>query len=264
MLTLTPTSFETLRPHRYAYLKTTTVPLDGMWEDAFFPVANHWALETEGTFQGYCAINGDGALLGFQVFQPQLARKAFAECLKSLEISHAYASTAEPLYLSLCLDHQKSVDLNALMYEDDGSEAPPADFPGAFEFRIVTMDGFSAAMSFGYNAFGPERLDWLKGYYTERIEKGELFGLWRGDAMVAAGELRVSPSQDGIADVGMVVSPGVRNQGLATKILQQLRHDGRARRLRLVCSTEMGNEGAQKAIARAGFRSQHRILRVGF
>lgn len=264
MLTLTPTTFDTIRPHRYGYLATTTVPLDGMWEDAFFPIARHWALGVKGEFAGYCAVNSDGALLGFQVFEPALARDAFAECLKSLEISQAFSSTAEPLYLSLCFDHQTSVEINALMYEDDGSDAKPADFPPEFEFRIVSQEGFSAAMSFGYDAFGPERLDWLRGYYTERIEKGELFGLWRGEDMVAAGELRISPSQEGIADVGMVVSSSVRNQGLATKILQQLRHEGRARKLRLVCSTEMGNEGAQKAIVRAGFRSSHRIVRVVF
>ena len=97
----------------------------------------------------------------------------------------------------------------------------------------------------------------------ERIAKKELSGIWRGGELLGAGELRVSPSQAGVADVGMVIAPIAREAGLATQILQQLRHDGQKRGYRLVCSTETTNVPAQKAIARAGFHSKHRILEIG-
>jgi hypothetical protein len=37
MFALQSISFQQLKPLRRAYLKTITAPLDGMWEDAFFP-----------------------------------------------------------------------------------------------------------------------------------------------------------------------------------------------------------------------------------
>ena len=263
MFELIPTTFSKLRDHRRAYLKTTVVPLDGMWETAFFPAAKHWVIQSDDEMIGYCAIDEANALVGFQVFSPDRAEAAFEYCLEALGLSEAFVSTAEPNYLSLCMDHQTKVTVNALMFEDAGREATQAAFPNGSEFRKVTQAEFNIAIDFGLHSIG-DRRDWLEGYYAERIQKEELFGLWNGRELRAAGELRISPIQDGIADVGMVVSPEFRKLGIATLILKQLRYEGQQRGLRLICSTEERNIGARKAIHRAGFVSTQRILKIIF
>jgi len=263
MITFHPVAFREFIQSRRSYLKTLAAPLDGMWEDAFFANGEHWGIQVEGKRVGICGANGEQALLGFQIFDRRPREGIFRACLQELGFKKACVSTAEPAYLSLCLGLHASIEINALMYEDDGLEAEPGLFPPGAKYLPISMRDFDAAVSFGLDAIGAER-DWLEGYYAERIEKQELFGLWRDKVLIGAGELRISPSQSGVADVGMVVAPEARKQGIATQILRQLRHDGRKRGLRVVCSTEAENLAAQTAIERAGFYSEHKILQITF
>jgi len=261
MFVFKPTSFNAIRSARTAYLKTTIAALDGMWEDGFFSAAKHWNILLADETVGYCALDGSNAVLGFQTFDQGNAGPAFQQCLRELEVSKAFVSTAEPVFLSLCLDCAGAIKVNALMYEDAGREAEPVEFRDRAEFRLVDASGFEPAITFGLAALGCDQA-WLEGYYAQRIERNELFGLWDQDQMIAAGELRISESQAGVADVGVVVAPEFRRRRLATQILSQLRSDARARGLRVICSTERENTSAQAAIVRAGFQSSHRILEV--
>lgn len=261
MFALKPTSFNTIRGPRTAYLKTTIAPLDGMWEDGFFAAAKHWAIVLADETIGYCALDPSNAVLGFQTFDPAHARAAFRHCLSELGVSKAFVSTAEPAFLSQCLDCAGAIKVNALMYEDTGREADKTEFPDQTQFHLVDAEQFEAAITFGLAALGCDRV-WLEGYYTQRIERNELFGLWDQDQMIGAGELRISESQDGVADIGVVVAQEFRRRRLATRILSQLRSDARARGLRVICSTERENTSAQTAIERAGFQAAHRILDI--
>ncbi|MFN3211535.1 MAG: GNAT family N-acetyltransferase [Henriciella sp.] len=262
MIEFASANYSDVAKARLAYLKTLASPLDGMWEDAFFAGGQHWHIKIGGDAVGYCGTNEQNALLGFQVFDPHASEPCFQACMDRFAFKQAFVSTVEPAYFSHCLDRQTSLKVNALMYEDDGTDAMPGQFSDGMEFRVVEQTEIETAIAFALDAIGANRA-WLEGYYAERIAKKELFGVWRGDEMIGAGELRVSPSQPGVADVGMIVAPVARKAGLATQILQQLRHDGQKRGYRLVCSTEMENVPAQKAIARAGFHSRHRILEMG-
>ena len=261
MINFLPVQYSELSKARLKYLADLADPLDGMWEDAFFTHGKHWSIQLGDDVIGYCGANAEHALLGFQIFGRRATEDYFQACLRELGFKTAFVSTAEPTYLSLCLSNHASIEINALMYEDDGTDPSPGRFADHTEYRLVSMSDFEKAISFGLEAIGPQR-EWLEGYYAERIETEELFGVWRNDRLIGAGELRISPSQPGIADVGMVVAPNARKQGLATEILRQLRYDGRHRGYRVVCSTETDNFAAQKAIVKAGFFSKHRILDV--
>jgi len=252
-----------LEQARIAYLRKTTAPLDGMWENAFFPAAKHWAIDHQNTMVGYCATNEAGAMLAFDITENYPADAAFAYCLTELGIGRAFVSTAEPAYLSLCTDHQSAVAVNALMYEATDPQAKTYIWSEELSFRPLVHAELERAVAFGVDAIGANPT-WLSGYFAERRHLGELFGLWRGDDLVVTGELRISPNQDHVADVGMIVATAHRKQGLATGVLKNLTQIGHSRGLRLICSTESSNIGAQKAIARAGFVSRHRILDIRF
>lgn len=259
----TKCSYEKIAARRAAYLLTTATALDGMWENAFLPMAEHWEIEQNEQCIGFCSVNSDGKMLGFVCYDTTLQRRVFTSCLETLRASGAFVSTAEPAYLSLCSDHQSSMTVHALMYEE--SNVDPTDYPAppGMEFRVAVPNDLDDAVSFGVAAIKADR-GWLSGYFDERITKAELFGLWNGTELVATGECRISPNQSSIADVGMIVGVQHRKQGLATLMLQKLRHAGRRRGLKSICSTESGNVGAQKAIERAGYISQHRILQFSF
>ena len=101
-------------------------------------------------------------------------------------------------------------------------------------------------------------------YLAGLIERQELFLLEKGGRILATGECRVSESQPPFADLGMIVYPEYRGQGLGTEVLLRLRREAATRALKPICSTEAGNIAARTAILRAGFRACHRLLEIGF
>ena len=102
---------------------------------------------------------------------------------------------------------------------------------------------------------------WLRGYYTDLINRHELFGYWENGCLLVAGESRgYDEYQTEYADLGVIVDESARRKGLGTNMLKQLIAITEVRGLIPICSTEKENIGAQKAISRAGFVADNRII----
>lgn len=261
--TFTKTAAEKTAPMQQAFRSQTTAPLDGMWL-SFVSMADHYDIRNDDTIIGYCALNSEQKILQFFVAAGHNTSAIFEAIISEIDIKGAVVSTAEPHYLSLCLDKQISLSVNALMYHvESNSTTEHARFPDGADFKPVTPDQLETAVEFAHQALGADK-GWLTGYYSERIAGDELIGLWQDGNLIAAGECRPSKEQPEYADVGMVVSPNHRTKGLATNILRELILVSHRKGLRPICSTENSNIAAQKSIARAGFVSQHRILDITF
>lgn len=250
------------------YMRHTTAPLDGMWLCGLVPLARHYGLYEASELAGFCCVNEDGYLLQF-LMDPKYQQRSselFASIvhgdLSAGEIKGAFASTAEPEYLSLCADHYSSITVNALMYQ-------LADTPWSLQSRVVNtplaMSAVEApqlaeAVEFAMAAIGAPP-EWLTGYYANLIDRHELFGLWEEGRLIAAGESRgYDDYQTDYADVGVIVAASERSRGLATRVLKHLIAMNEEKSLSSICSTEAGNIAAQKAITRAGFLARNRIL----
>ena len=248
------------------YLEHTTAPLDGMWLCGFVPVADHFAFMVAGRPVGYFCVNADGYLLQFFLDQEHRheGQRLFHSMLHRAEsgvgrVRGAFVSTAEPLYLSLCLDHFAEFEVNALMYQRAPHLGPAEIQP--VDLRPIVERETPDAVEFAVDAIGAPA-DWLRDYYGNLISRTELHGVWREGQLIALGENRLNDGiQAGCADLGVVVGKTARRQGLATRVLAQLAATNDARDLRSICSTEVHNVAAQKAITRAGFFPEHRILR---
>lgn len=250
------------------HLQRLTAPMDGMWEVGFIAAAPHGALRVDGTQAGYYAANEEGTLLQFYVrpaFEAQ-APALFAHVLAQEALTHAQVSTIDPAYLSLSLDVQKQVQVHTYLYEHHTTPPPRPPTAEALPFRLVTAAELDRTIAFQQACLAGEGdlSDWLRGYSANLIQRGELFVLHRDEAWLGLGECRVSDTQQGIADLGMMVWPAHRGQGWATHILTRLVAYATAHDLTPICSTTVANPGAQKAILRAGFISRHRILKVTF
>lgn len=117
-------------------------------------------------------------------------------------------------------------------------------------------------MAFAHEAIGAPK-EWLAGYYGNLIQREELFGYWDNETLAATGECRLFDGyQSEYADLGVIVSAAHRGKSIATKVIKQLIAFAQSKQLRPICSTEKGNAGAQKAIGRAGFIAQHRIIEL--
>ncbi len=248
---------------RADYLAKLAAPFDGMWE-AFAGMATPWAFSVDGKLVGFAAVNGERQILQFFLRNEFDARDLFARLIGEQDVKGAVVPSCDTQALALALDHQKSLKTAAIMY-DFPAKAPnaPAQFPADTEFTPVTPVMLDQAVQFAHQTLGASE-EWLNGYFAGLVSRHELFALWQDGQIIATGECRVSDTQQGIADVGMVVGKNNRRSGIATNVLRALAEEARAKALQPICSTETSNIGAQKAITRAGFVSTHRILDITF
>lgn len=262
-------SFDELSELKKEYFKKTTSPLDGMWHFGFVPMSKHFGFYINNTLVGFCCINNDGYLLQFhlETNSETSANALFTSIAEQNskvigEVKGAFVSTAEPHYMSLCLDNSSVFKVNALMYLQDSkmsiNQKDSVEMEVATEQQLAEYVQFSAT-----NIDAPEQ--WLNSYYGKLIKRKELLGYHKGEQLLAVGECRLFDEyQTEYADLGMIVDQSMRGQGIAKNVLQFLTTHASSKGLQSICSTESNNIGAQKAISSAGFVSTNRIVQFEF
>ena len=177
------------------------------------------------------------------------------------EVEGAFVSTAEPQFLSLCLDCFSDFSVHALMYQYDHTLKVPCPIDHSLQTDIVTLGQLSEVVAFAHKAIGaPE--EWLNGYYTNLINRQELFAFRRSDRLLAIRECRGNDKyQMNYAGLGVIVRESERNKGIGSYVLTTLTIIANEKNFLAICSTAKDNVGAQKAIRNAGFLAGHRILR---
>ncbi|MEZ9071126.1 GNAT family N-acetyltransferase [Vibrio splendidus] len=256
-----------------AYFTEATAPLDGMWHFGFVPMSDHYGFYENNSLVGYCAVNGEGYLLQF--FLAPTANHSIEDLFALIvennssvvsEIKGAFVSTAEPQYLSLCVDNTESFKVNAMMYRQNSRSISDCDSGHIeeIEMSLATEEQLDQLVKFASATIGAPK-EWLNGYYSNLIAREELWGYWGNNNVLATGECRkFDEHQTQFADLGMIVAQEERGKGLATRVLNFLRQHANQQGLEVICSTESTNIGAQKAITRAGLSSKHRILQFDF
>jgi len=262
-------SISELEQVKQAYFQQASAPLDGMWHFGFAPMAKHFGFYFNGELVGFCCINEEGYMLQFylqadcQIYSQQLFT-LIVEQNSSIRgnIKGAFVSTAEPHYLSLCLDNSSTFTVNALMYRQtlaiNNSQNKPIELHVATTTQLAEFVQFAAT-----NIGAPEQ--WLNDYYGNLIARKELFGYWNDTHLLAAGECRLFDHyQTEYADLGVIVSQSNRGQGIAKGVLCALVKFAKNKGLTAICSTEYDNISAQKAISSVGFLSNNRIVQFEF
>lgn len=267
MIEIKSVSMDQLTQLKQHYMEQTTAPLDGMWLNGFVPVADHYGFYYDGDLIGFCCVNDDGYLLQFFINRPfnEHATPFFEALIRPdkeaiLKIKGAYPSTAEPQFLSLCLDNFTAFNVTTLLYEHKGSTYTSKTADQNVALMPIEKPTLLEVVNFSNDAIGAPK-EWLKGYYSNLIARNELFGYWRKEKLTGLGECRGNDHyQKDYVDLGVIVAKSERSKGLATKILTTLSQTAYKQGLGPICSTERDNIPAQKAIAKAGFFSQNRIV----
>lgn len=254
---------------KQAYFRQSTTALDGMWHFGFVPMSAHFGFYEEGSLVGYCCINSEGYMLQFYLdSEKQTGEKELFALIakqKSAVISHvkgAFVSTAEPQFLSLCLDNSSSFKVKALMYKQVTNNIEKNET--VLELKLAEHEQLNSFIRFAVDNIGAP-IEWLTGYFGNLISRKELFGYWYKGELLATGECRLFDEyQTEYADLGMIVAQSHRGKGIATQVLNWLINSANERRLIPICSTEKSNIGAQKAIRRAGLMPLNRIIEIEF
>jgi predicted acetyltransferase len=258
-----------LSEFKKAYFEQSSEALDGMWHFGFVPMAKHWGFYIKEVLVGFCCVNDEGYMLQFYLkpdsqLDEQGLFTLIAEQNSSIigAVKGAFVSTAEPHYIALCLDNSSTFTVNALMYQLAPKEVNKEN--KYLDMELATLDQLTDFVRFSTtNTGAPEQ--WLKGYYSNLIERKELLGYWRTGQLIAAGECRLFDEyQTEYADLGMIVLQSERGKGIAGKVLTYLVKRAQEKGLKPICSTEKNNIGAKKAILRAGLLPTNRIVQFEF
>jgi len=260
-------SIEQLSALKQQYINQATAPLDGMWLVGFVPEATHYGFYQNEKLVGFCCINTDGYLLQFYLdHENQNQASHFLDSILNEnessmgKVNGAFVSTAEPQYLSYCLDSFPTFKVNSLMYQLNDNLKTDVQNEQELKLTVVKSEQLGEAIDFCITAIGAPK-EWLTGYYSNLINRQELFGFWHKSRLVATGECRgFEEYQTDYADLGVIVSESERGKGLATRVLKRLVTISKSKGLKPICSTEKSNIGAQKAITKAGFIAVNRII----
>ncbi|MCL1048288.1 GNAT family N-acetyltransferase [Shewanella abyssi] len=251
------------------FFALATAPLDGMWHFGFVPMSDHFGFYEDQALVGYCCINADRYML--QYYLSPLAKTRSRELFTLIAqqnsavigtVKGAFVSTTEPEYLSLCLDNSTKFVVNSLMYQLSTASITNSDVE--INMALATPEMLVPLVAFAVESIGaPEQ--WLTGYYSNLIQRQELWVSLKGEHIIATGECRkFDDYQTDFVDLGMIVAKNERGQGIATKVLGYLINVATRQGLKPICSTESDNVGAQKAMVRAGLVSNNRLIQIEF
>lgn len=246
--------------HRAEYLAQLVAPLDDMWA-AFADGASGHALRAGDVEVGSCCVDEERQLLRFHL-RPAWQHRSeelLRLVLEELEVESLLVATLDPGFLGPALDVAARIELHTLLYAP--TVAPEAQVLDGLV--VARVEDHARVVAFEEATLGAPRA-FLEGYLRARIEREELLLHVEGSEILAAGELRRDRQQAGIAQLGVVVAAPARGRGLGARLLATLVARSRTEGLTPICSTEVGNHAARRAIERAGFRPAHRLVRVSF
>ncbi|NOH95855.1 GNAT family N-acetyltransferase [Vibrio sp. 99-70-13A1] len=257
---------------KQAYFAAATAPLDGMWHFGFVPMSDHFGFYEDNQLVGYCVVNGENYLLQF--YLSPLAKAEACDLYTLIAqgnssvigtLNGAFVSTAETEYMAMTLDNSVSFNVNAMMYRfEPASKDQEHNRNDALPMQLAVPEKLDDFVDFAASAIGAPK-EWLSGYFANLIQRDELWGYWVEGQLVATGECRFFDDiQKEFADLGMIVAQSERGKGIATGVLEHLVEHALNKQLTPICSTEVSNIGAQRAISRVGMRSKNRIVQFEF
>jgi GNAT superfamily N-acetyltransferase len=243
------------------YTRTLADPMDGMWENAVIARAAFWEIYDQSQYAGYFCLNTENCLLRFHLQEDyrQRAQEIFSWIISTCRIQHAIASTIEPLYFSLCLDFQQSMSLHSYLFRDQKRITLSSHLEQSTLRKAEEKDWDDVLHFYQANTEGPG--DWIEGFLHRRFDREELFVFSEQQRVVAMGEC-ITSQQQPYADLGMVVARSYRGRGIGSFLLAQLKMYCYDKGWTPICSCEARNYASKKAIEKAGFISEQRMMSV--
>jgi RimJ/RimL family protein N-acetyltransferase len=238
--------------------------MDGMWKGVVIDRAAFWEIQDRGQYAGYFCIGSDNELLRLYLLEnyQDRAQEIFRWIISTYSIQYAITSTIEPLYLSLCLDLQKSIALHSYLFRDHQRRELSSELSNILFRKAETEDlkdiiGFYQTNIEGWGAG-------LEAFLQERINLQELFVFYDRQTVVASGECIPSQKQPPYVDLGMVVAQAYRGIGLGSSMLIQLKKHCYEMGWQPICACAADNLASKRAIEKAGFISEHRMVKALF
>lgn len=261
MYNIKKVNMEDVRYMNDNYYKYISAPMDDMWELGIIAKGNYYLI---GDNIGYFVLGNENALLQFHIEASHLnlSRDLFLDILDKFDITNAFVSTYEPMYLALCLDNSISVKTEAYLYIENENvviEKPMKEL----ESSVATLADLKDIVRYHKDKVDIEG-DWLQGYLEMLISNKSLMLYKINGDMVGTGEMRESAKNKNFANLGMTVSKDYRKKSVGSYILSSIRVIANDKGLETICGTDVRNEASQRTIMKCGYYPYHRVLKIVF
>lgn len=209
------------------------------------------------TLNGVCDEFWEAHILGADEYL-NLAQAIFQRILEEYSIQTAFVATCDELFLSLCLDFHKSVEMQAYFF--DGSVPRPVTPPefGKACLCPVSSGELSEVKKVSGDFFDEVSEDDLlqKRTILYRLsENGETLGF----GIVVPGGLLTQ-----YASIGMITLEAHRRRGVGRSILLHLADLCRENGFLPIAGCWYGNRNSKRTLESAGLNSKTRLLNVFF
>ncbi|MDR3645050.1 MAG: hypothetical protein P4M02_08255 [Clostridia bacterium] len=257
--TIKQTTFAQVKPLVSQYLKTLNGVSEDFWESHILESAFYQIIADEKAV-GYFAIHAQNKITQFYMQDKYLclAQPVFKKILDDYAIKTAFVATSDPLFLPLCLDFHKSVEMQAYFF--DGSIQNSVREP---EFNRKCIRPVEAGELEAVKILTGDFFDSL----TENDLKSGQTMLYR---LVSEGETLgfgiTVPNRllTGYWSVGMITLEPYRQKGVGRSIQMHLADICRENGVIPISGCWYYNHNSKRTIESAGRYSKTRLLNVIF
>ena len=257
--TICKTDCDNIIPLFRIYAKTLSGVCDDFWETHILH-ADFYSIIIEGYPAGYFAVYEKTKLTQFFLCDEylNLAQVIFQRILAEYTIQTAFVATCDELFLSLCLDFHRNVDMQAYFF--DGSHPRKVRLPefGRPCISPIFVKELMEAKEVTGDFFDDVTEDDLLSERTMLYrlhENGETLGF----GMVVPGILLTQ-----YASVGMITLEAHRRRGVGRSIQLHLAELCRENGLLPIAGCWYGNQNSKRTLESAGLTSKTRLLNVSF
>ena len=230
------------------YLQSLTGVVDDFWEEHIL-TADIYLIQKEEKAVGCFAIHSKDKITMFYIQHEDfhMAQDVFKKILSCFCIQTALVATCDPLFLNLCLDFHKKIELQAYFFKHSGNNVRPQEY--SRDLLRLAVPGDEVDILDSENV-------------TENIALGKYYVMRENGVFIGQGFFNMQTLIPGAASIGMSVHPDFRRKGVGRSIIMHLADICREKGVTPHCGCWYHNHNSKATLESAGFVAQTRLLNV--
>lgn len=241
------------------YSRHLTGVTDDFWEEHIL-AAHLYVIKMSGNSIGYFTIYGGGKLTAFYMDSQYLvlAQEVFKRILSDYHIETAFVATCDELFLSLCLDFHKSIELQAYLFD------------GSTQINVRPPEYGRECLT----EIGPDEIDAVnrqtEGFFSnmarQQLESREcvIYRMKEDNRILGYGVIVPDKTRPHLWACGMIVLPEHRRKGIGRSIQMHLGDICRENAKTPISGCWYQNHLSKKTIESAGRYTKTRLLNIVF
>ena len=233
------------------YLQTLTGVVDDFWEEHIL-MADIYLIQKEDKDIGCFSIHNKEKITMFYLQHEFvfLAQDIFRRIISDFCVLTAFVATCDLLFLNLCLDFHKKVELQSYMFS-------------SVQKRVVREPEYPRdLLTLADSSDEKDILD--NELVAENIALGKYYVMRKNGVFLGQGFLNMQTLIPHTASIGMSVHPDFRQRGVGRSIIIHLANICRENGVTPCCGCWYYNPNSKSTLESAGFTAQTRLLNIFF